>query len=286
MNILKKILYGVVAVAAVGTAFFVSGCGGTGNAEKTAVGSSNAAKTYIVATRGTAKPFSYTDDNGKLTGFDVEILREVERRDPSLHFEFKSMAMDAAFIALDASQVDIIANQAHRSPARDKKYIFTKEVNNYSVRKLAVKKDRNDIHSLEDLKGKTIVVTTNSEFKQKVEKFNETADPKINVKYTDKGPAETLSLISTDRADAAGEYEYIVASAQKDRGLPVKSVGDPVQVSPTYFLLRKDPELQKVADKIDKAVKSMRDDGTLKKISETFLYGDYTVEPESTAKKG
>ncbi len=278
MNQLKKILYGIAAVAALGLAVTVAGCGQSSKAGSAA---STAEKTYVVATRGTAKPFSYTDDNGNLTGFDVEILKEVEKRDPTLHFEFKSMAMDAAFIALDAGQVDIIANQAHRSAARDKKYIFTKQVNNYSVRKLAVKKDRDDIHSLEDLKGKTIVVTTNSEFKQKVEKFNETADPKINVKYTDKGPAETLSLISTDRADAAGEYEYIVASAQKDRGLPVKSVGDPVQVSPTYFLLRKDPALQDVADRIDKAVKSMRDDGTLKKISEQFLYGDYTVEPES-----
>ena len=279
MNRFKKLLYGIAAVAALGLAVTASGCGQSSKEESAA--SAAADKTYIVATRGTAKPFSYTDDNGNLTGFDVEILKEVEKRDPTLHFEFKSMAMDAAFIALDAGQVDIIANQAHRSAARDKKYIFTKQVNNYSVRKLAVKKDRDDIHSLDDLKGKTIVVTTNSEFKQKVEKFNETADPKINVKYTDKGPAETLSLISTDRADAAGEYEYIVASAQKDRGLPVKSVGDPVQVSPTYFLLRKDPVLQDVADRIDRAVKSMRDDGTLKKISEQFLYGDYTVEPAS-----
>lgn len=41
------------------------------------------AQKIVVATRGTAKPFTYTDDKGNLTGYDVEILKEVERRDPS-----------------------------------------------------------------------------------------------------------------------------------------------------------------------------------------------------------
>ena len=33
------------------------------------------AKVINVATRGTVRPYSYTDDNGNLTGFDVELLK-------------------------------------------------------------------------------------------------------------------------------------------------------------------------------------------------------------------
>lgn len=278
MKYAHKFLKVISVVALIVAMAAVAGCGDTGNDTKTTDKGQNG-KAIVVATRGTSKPFSYTDDNGRLTGYDVEILREIERRDPSLKFEFKPMAVDAAFVGMDSGQVDMIANQMRHSPARDKKYIFPKELNNYSVRKLAVKKGRTDINSLDDLKGKKVAVTTNSEFNDLIKDFNATADPKIEVVYTDKASAETLNLVATDRVDAAGEYEYIISSFRKDKNLPIEAVGPVLMVVPTYYLMRKDPEMQKVADKIDKALKEMKEDGTLKQLSEKYLGGDYTVEP-------
>ena len=237
------------------------------------------AKVINVATRGTVRPYSYTDDNGNLTGFDVELLKEIERRNPDLHFNFKPMAVDAAFVAMDAGQVDMIANQMRNNPARAAKYIYTKEINNYTVRKLVVKKGRTDIHSLDDLQGKTVAATTNSEFADLLKEYNKTAKTPINIIFTDKGTAETLNLVATGRADAAGEYVYMVTTAQKDRNLPVESVGGVLTDVPTYYILRKTPEMQKVADKIDAQIKAMRADGTLKKLSEQYLGADYTVKP-------
>ena len=266
-----------VATLALGV-FVVAGCADdAGSSNKAAVNKD--AKTIVVATRGTARPYSYTDDKGNLTGYDVELVKEIERRNPNLHFEFKPMATDAAFVAMDAGQVDMIANQMRRNPTREAKYNYTNEVNNYSTRKLAVKNDRNDINSLEDLKGKKIVVTISSEFRELVDEFNKTANPPIEVVYTDKGSAESLNLVATGRADAAGEYEYVINSAVKDRGLPVKAVGDVLAVVPTYFLTKKTDDMKKVADQIDKTMKEMKADGTLKKLSEQYLGGDFTVEP-------
>ena len=247
-----------VATLALGV-FVVAGCADdAGSSNKAAVNKD--AKTIVVATRGTARPYSYTDDKGNLTGYDVELVKEIERRNPNLHFEFKPMATDAAFVAMDAGQVDMIANQMRRNPTREAKYNYTNEVNNYSTRKLAVKNDRNDINSLEDLKGKKIVVTISSEFRELVDEFNKTANPPIEVVYTDKGSAESLNLVATGRADAAGEYEYVINSAVKDRGLPVKAVGDVLAVVPTYFLTKKTDDMKKVADQIDKTMKEMKAD--------------------------
>ncbi len=276
-----KWIKGIAVAAAILSAAVVAGCGGSGESANAKEAASTSSKAYVVATRGTARPYSYTDENGKLTGYDIEVLREIEKRNPGLKFEFKPMAIDAAFVAMDANQVDIIANQMVHSPARDKKYIFPKESNNFSVRRLAVKEGRTDIHSLDDLKGKTVVVTTNSEFLTLLKEFNETADPKINITYSDKGAAETLNMVATGRADASGEYDYVVNAAKKERGLPVQSVGPVLKVVPTYYILKKDPELQKVADTIDKTLKEMKQDGTLKKLSEQFFWADYTVEPKS-----
>ena len=276
MKLPNKFLRVLLAAMMIAGLSVLAGCG-SDESDNSASGNKDA-KNIVVATRGTVKPYSYTDDDGKLTGYDVEVLKEIEKRDPSLHFTFKPMAVDAAFVAMDSSQVDMIANQMRHSPARDEKYIFPKELNNYTVRKLVVPKD-DTTKSLDDLKGKKVAVTTNSEFADLVKKFNETADTPIEIVYTDKGPSETMNLVATGRAQAAGEYEYIVSVAQKDKNLPIKTVGPTLTQVPTYFLLRKDDDMQQVADKIDAALKAMKEDGTLKKLSEKYLGADYTEAP-------
>ena len=277
MKLPNKFLRVLLAAMMIAGLSVLAGCG-SDESDNSASGNKDA-KNIVVATRGTVKPYSYTDDDGKLTGYDVEVLKEIEKRDPSLHFTFKPMAVDAAFVAMDSSQVDMIANQMRHSPARDEKYIFPKELNNYTVRKLVVPKDDDTIKSLDDLKGKKVAVTTNSEFADLIKKFNETADTPIEIVYTDKGPSETMNLVATGRAQAAGEYEYIVSVAQKDKNLPIKTVGPTLTQVPTYFLLRKDDDMQQVADKIDAARKAMKEDGTLKKLSEKYLGADYTEAP-------
>lgn len=275
---LKNWMKGLAIGAALVSAAVLAGCGSDeGSANKSAAAN---AKTYVVATRGTAKPFSYTDDNGNLTGYDVEILKEVEKRDPSIHFEYKAMAVDAAFVAMDSGQVDLIANQMRHTPARDQKYLYTKEINNYTVRKLVVKNDRNDINSLEDLGGKKVMVVTNGDMKTIMEDFNKTHNPPAEIIYSDKGSVVNYNMVATGRADATGEYVYATESAIKDQGLPLKIVGPVLRVFPTHYILRKDEGHQQLADKIDAAIKSMREDGTLKKLSEQYFGADYTVEPK------
>ena len=275
-NPVKKVL----ALVSVGIlALGLAGCGSSqGNDKKAA--QSGEKKAIVVATRGTAKPFSYTDDKGNLTGYDVEILKEIEKRDPSLHFEFKPMSPDAAFVAMKSKQVDMIANQMRRNPTREKKYIYTTESNNYTARKLVVKEGRTDIQSFDDLNGKKVAITSNSEFNDLVKAFNKEHKSGIDPIYSDKGAAENLNLVATGRADAAGEYEYVVNVARKEQGLPVQAVGSVMQSVPTFFLLRKDPAMQTVADKIDKVLKQMKEDGTLKQISIKYLGKDYTVQPQ------
>lgn len=277
MKLWKQIvLAAALGAAAVG---FLSGCGestarsGSGN-------SAAAAKEYVVSTRGTYKPFAYEDDQGNLTGYEIEVLKEIEKRDPSIHFKFKEMSVSAAFVAVDAGEVDVIANQMRYTDARAKKYIYPKEVVNYSERRLLTKKDRTDINSLDDLKGKTLAFTPNGDTKPIVEKFNATANPPITPVYTDKGAVDVMNLVLTDRADAGA---VLVASAYamiKDNNWPLRILDQPLSFNATYFVLKKDEEHQELANKIDKALKSMREDGTLKKLSEQYLGHDYTVKPE------
>ena len=160
----SSLLKGAAAALALASVVTLAGCGGDKDAaSSTAKSQAAGSKTYIVATRGTFRPFTYVDEKGNLTGYDVEILKEVEKRNPGIHFEYKMMPTSAAFVAIESGQADIVANQVGYTDERAAKTIYTKEVNNYTARKIAVRNDRNDINSLEDLKGKKVAVTTNSE---------------------------------------------------------------------------------------------------------------------------
>ena len=266
---------GIFTAAVLSTVVLV-GCGGQ---KEAAVPTDNkeASKTYVVATRGTFRPFSYQDESGNLTGFDIEILKEIERRNPDIHFEFKLMSTSAAFMGLESNQVDIVANQITYNKQREEKAIWTKEVNNYTSRRLAVRSDNNDIDGLDTLRGKSVAVTSTSEVARQLAEYNETANPKIDLILTDKGATEVLNLVVTGRADAAPVYEVTIDDAAKNLGIDVKAVGPVIASDPTHFALRKDAESQKLADRLDVELKKLREDGTLKSLSEKFLLKDYTV---------
>ena len=277
-SILKKAT-GVLATLIL-TVGLIAGCGGADKkADNKAPAKADAGKkqTYVVATRGTFRPFTYTDDKNNLTGYDVEILKEIEKRNPDLHFEFKLMSVSAGFLGLESKQVDIVANQITYNKQREAKSIWTKEVNNYTSRKLAVRKDRNDINGIDDLKGKKVAVVTTSEVTRQLQQYNETANPKIELILTDKGNNECMNLVATGRADATPVYEVTINDAAKNLGLNIKAVGPVIASDATHFALHKDPEAQKLADRLDAEIKKMREDGTLKKLSETFLLKDYTI---------
>jgi len=270
---------GVVLLCVTGL-LTTAGCGSTAGDTTGKAEDKAKTKTYYVATRGTFRPFSYMNEQGDLTGYDIEILKEVQKRNKDIKFEFRTRSIESAFVSLEAKQVDIIANQMSSNEDRAAKYTFTKEINNYTNSKITVKGDRNDITTLDDLKGKTMILTPTSETTRLIKKFNETAEPKINLIYTDKGSAESLNLIATGRADAGPQYEVVVREANKELGLNLKTVGSVISSVPTYFILRKDAESQSLADKIDATVKEMKTDGTLKKLSEQFLGDDYTIAPK------
>ena len=269
---LRKIILAATIMSAV---VLMAGCGGN---NKTADKNTKIKKTtYIVATRGTFRPFTYVDDKGKLTGYDIELLREIEKRNPDLKFKFKTMSVSAGFLGLESDQVDLIANQITFNKKRAEKSIWTKEINNYTNRRLAVRSDEKNIKSIDDLRGKKVAVTASSEVTRQLQKYNETANPKIEFVFTDKGFTECVNLVITGRADATPAYEVSINDAKKVLGVDIKAVGPVIASDPTFFALKKNSKGQALADKIDATMKKMRADGTIKKLSIELLGKDYSI---------
>lgn len=274
----------VAALLSVSAALSLTACGGgtaSTNASSNAsdASASTGEKTYTVGTRGTVAAYSYVDDNNNLTGYDIEILREIDRRLPDVAFEFQTMDLSSCFVALEAGQIDLIANQLVHNDERDTKYLFNSIPYGYAVSRLVVRSDENGVSTLDDLKGKTMALTPTAESTRAIREFNETADPKINIVNFDGGSAETLSQVATGQADATTGYKPSVENSDYD----LKVVGDPITAVPVYFILRQDDEAEALVKEIDDTLQEMIDDGTVSSLSEQFLGEDVLQSIDSAA---
>ena len=108
-----------------------------------------------------------------------------------------------------------------------------------------------------------------------LEKYNKEHNNAINLVYSSEDASTTVKNIEDGRVDAFISIKRVVDSYNKTYGDKLKTVGDPIATSNTYYVFRKD-DTQLQSD-FDKALKELKDDGTLEKISIDILGGDYTA---------
>ena len=77
-----------------------------------------------VGLEGTYPPFNYQDENGKLTGFEVE-LAEALAKELGVKAEFQPTKWDGILAALESKRLDVVINQVTISEERKKKYDFS-----------------------------------------------------------------------------------------------------------------------------------------------------------------
>lgn len=271
---MKRLRAIVSLILVVGLMATMVACGN--KKEATSGSTTNEAKVIKVGTMGTYNPFSYTDESGKLTGFDLEVLREVEKRDSSLKFEFVAGSWDSLFPGLDADKFQMLANQITATPERKEKYLLTDNRYFTCVSQIIVKGGRTDIKSLEDLKGKTIGMTVGDSFTKFVEDWNAQHGNILKIKYYEQDIVVILEDIINGRIDATVNDPIMAQNKAKVQKLDIDVVGERYSADPTYFIFKKDETGKELKGKIDKVLKEMIDDGTLSKMSMDWFGVDYT----------
>ena len=228
-----------------------------------------AAGKLVIGVEGTYPPFTYHDDNGELTGLDVELGKAVAEK-LGVEAEFQEAAWDSLLIGIDTERFDTVINSVSITDERSEKYDFS-DPYYYEARRVVVRADDDSIQSEEDLNGKKIATNTTNAFIPW---------------YEDKG-AEVVGI------DTSGEAIDLLLSGRVD------FVGTSVPVLNSYLEEHPDAEDQvKVAfvipnsedviaipvrkgepeflDAVNAALAELREEGTLKEISEKYLGGDYT----------
>nr|WP_145946641.1 transporter substrate-binding domain-containing protein [Paenibacillus sp. Y412MC10] len=272
----------LAVVAGIMLAGVIAGCGsgskGGETSANTAANAAGGAVKKIVVGTGTAFPkICFIDENGKLTGFDVELVREIDKRLPDYEFDIQTQEFSNLLLSLETKKIDFVAHEMEKNTERTEKYLFNKEPYAHWRNKIIVAKDNDSIHSLDDLKGKKVLTGATSAEAQILENYNKEHNNAIQIVYQNGAANDTVNQITTGRVDATIGADFSLPLIDPQGKLKV--TGDDLSEHDILFVFRKDdPEEQKLADAVDGAIKELKQDGTLGKLSKEWLGSDFTAD--------
>jgi cystine transport system substrate-binding protein len=222
--------------------------------------------TLTVATEGTYRPFSFHDESGTLTGYDVEIAQAVAEK-LGVKVRFQETQWDAIFAGLEAGRFDVIGNQVSINPERQEKYLFSSP---YTVSRgvVVTTDDDSSISSFADLSGKTTAQSLTSNW------YELATDSGAQVEAVE-GWAQAVALLRQGRVDATINDQLTYLDYEKTNsptGLKIAAETD--DTSESAFATTKDK--QALVDAIDGALEELRADGTLTEISQKYFGADVT----------
>ncbi|MCG6202557.1 amino acid ABC transporter substrate-binding protein [Psychromonas antarctica] len=227
-----------------------------------------AAQTVKVGMSGRYVPFTFSEKD-VLQGFEVDLWNEIAKR-ADYNVEFVLSSFSGLFGMLEAGHIDTISNQITITPARLERYLFTTP---YVIdgAQIVVKKGREDIQSVKDLKGKKVAVNLGSNFEQILRALD--TKKEINIITYESNLEQDVILGRTDAfiMDRIGSAALI-----KKSNLPLQLVGQPIDEIQNAMPFLNKPSQLAIRDKVNTALLAMKNDGTLGKISIKWLGSDIT----------
>lgn len=282
---MKKILKkSAAALAALTLTAALAGCGSTASSAATSTDTAastaetsgenelekvKAAGKLVVGVEGTYPPFTYHDDNGELTGLDIELGKALADK-LGVEVEFQEAAWDSLLIGIDTERFDTVINSVSITDERAEKYDFS-DPYYYEARRVVVRADDDSIHGPEDLNGKKIATNTTNAF---IPWYEEQGVEVVGIDTS----GEAIDLLLSGRVDFVGINVPVLNAYLQEHPDAADKVKEAFVIPNSEDVIaipvrKGEPEF---LDAINAALAELREEGTLKEISEKYLGGDYT----------
>lgn len=217
-----------------------------------------------IGTEGTYSPFTYHDADGTLTGFDVDIAREIAKR-IGVEAEFIETQWDGIFAGMDAKRFDAIFNEVSITDERKVKYDFSEP---YVMSKavLIVSEKNTDIKSFADLKGKKSGQSLTSNLSD-IARQNGAEIVAV------EGFNQAIDLLVSGRIDATVNDGLSFLDLKKQKpDVQIKQVDEIAEGSQSAAVFLKGNE--ELVEAVNGALADMKQDGTYLAISEKYFGAD------------
>ena len=226
--------------------------------------------TITVAMEGTWAPWTYHNEQDELVGYDVEIAQKIAEK-LGVTVNFVEGEWDGLLAGLDDGRYDIMVNGVGITAERQEKYDFSTPYA-YNRTAVIVRGEYEDIHFMEDLKGKTTANTISSTYAEQAEAYGATVTGVDDLN-------QTIELLLSGRIDATLNAEVVFAdykNAHPEANIKIAAYSDDVER--VAIPVRKGADSATLLDAINQALAELSADGTLTALSEKYFGTDISKE--------
>ncbi len=214
-------------------------------------------------------PFTFVEQD-KLQGFEVDVMEAVAD-EMGIEVEFVTANFSGLFGMLESGRIDTIANQITITEERADKYAFT-DPYVYDGAQVVVKEGNEEVHGVEDLKGKTVAVNLGSNYEQLLRELPYADE--IDIRTYESNIEQDTAL---GRVDAFVMDRVSASQVIKEKPLPLALAGQPFSKIRNALPFRDTEAGRALRDRVDAALTTLRESGTLTAISEEWFGTDITT---------
>lgn len=241
----------------------LAACGTSQNTAK----ASGDKKVLTMATSADYPPFEYVDTNkgGKIEGFDIDLANAIAGK-LGYKVQVKDMDFSGLIEGLKTGQADFVLAGMTPTPKRKQNVDFSDIY--YTAKYMIISKKGSGIHSLQDLKGKTVGVQLGSIQETKAKEINKTIP--INIQDRNRIP-DLIEEIKAGRFDAVIIEDSVAKGfMEKNTELTGFTISDNADEAGSAIAFPKNSDL---TAKFNNELKKMKADGELQKLIAKWLGG-------------
>ncbi|MDR0921572.1 MAG: transporter substrate-binding domain-containing protein [Lactobacillales bacterium] len=239
-------------------------------------------RTIRVAHTQNYVPYDYVNEAGKSDGFEVQVLKAVDKKLKDYKFEYTPTSDEDLLIGIESGKYDIGTKGAWKTAEREKKFIIPEEKIGASIIGITFRtadKDKfTDFDAFAENSGKLVPISPQNAQYQVVEDYNKkNPDHKIDLKAAEQfNASDAYAWVLEKRYDAYFDIKLSYeTSIVKEDGPYHKWANElsylPYKGIPTYPLIHKSEENKEFAKAYDKAIKELESDGVFDELSEKYF---------------
>lgn len=261
---------GVLTVAAL-----LGGCGGD-NKKEAAAGGKTVVKTVI---SGTEAPLSWGDEKGEKHGYEYDVLLEINKRLKDYQLDIQAVPPETQDVMMESGDAKVATGGYFKNAQREKNFLLPESpIGASSLMVYVLKGNENKYSNFEDVVKanlKLVPLTPNGGAYRIVDEWNKKHGNLLKEIPVQSG----VSVAERVKGLKEGQYDALiipnnlgVEELAAKQGVELAAIKEPIKVNATYVVINKKEE--KLAGEINEALKELRADGTLAKISTKWYKDD------------
>lgn len=262
---------GVITAAAL-----LGGCGSDNKKDTAAAGGKTVVKTVI---SGTEAPLSWVDEKGEKHGYEYDVLQEVNKRLKNYQLDIQAVPPETQDVMMESGDAKVATGGYFKNAQREQNFLLPESpIGASSLMVYVLKGNENKYNNFEDVVKanlKLVPLTPNGGAYRIVDEWNKKHGNLIKEIPVQSG----VSVAERIKGLKEGQYDALVIpnnlgveDLAAKQGVELATIKEPIKVNATYVLVNKKED--KLAGEINDALKSLRDDGTLAKISTKWYKDD------------